>query len=304
MISETLSKTILKHKTILILGNGYIGFELFKHLTVEKHDVTIVDRKSLDYHDSHTLWKYIINNDIGTIINTFGFTGTPNIDEAESRKEDCWNLNVVVPQKVASLCERAEVRYIHISSGCIYSGYEYNFSENYTPNFGLFDDSSFYSKSKHAFETLTRDLKMKLLRIRMPVSDDIESPRNYLKKIMDYPNLIDFKNSKTYIPDLCGFVNALIINPETNWNAKQDIYNVVNPDPLTTKEVIQKLNDMNLGGWKKLNPNWVDVKSLKMAAPRSNCILDNHKASGLHPFLTETQFMNGICNKINGVCAS
>ena len=96
MISETLSKTILKHKTILILGNGYIGNELFKFLTVEKHDVTIVDRKSLDYHDGSILWKYLINNDIGTVINTFGFTGTPNIDEAESRKDECWNLNVVL----------------------------------------------------------------------------------------------------------------------------------------------------------------------------------------------------------------
>jgi len=100
---------------------------------------------------------------------------------------------------------------------------------------------------------------------------------------------------------LCAFVNALIVNKDIDWNIKQDIYNVVNPEPLSTKEVVEQLNSMNEGKWANITANWVDVDSLKLAAPRSNCVLSNHKASQVYELCTETEFMNMICNNINGV---
>lgn len=286
---------------ILILGGGYIGRELFYSLLGE-YVVALRQKRELNYYDQNELSKFILNNDISIVINCFGFTGIPNVDEAEIKKNECWDLNVVKPLKIVDTCNKLGVKYIHISSGCIYSGYEKDFTENDSPNFGLFDHSSFYSKSKHAFETLTENNDLKIIRIRMPICYDIKNRRNYLSKIMKYPNLIDKRNSKTFIPDVGGFIKALI-NCNISWIG-QNIYNVVNPDPLSTHEVVDLLNSGNKGKWDKLDPNWVSMSELDILAPRSNCILDNTKASKIYKFDTETEYMWRIMNNINGVQAS
>jgi dTDP-4-dehydrorhamnose reductase len=295
MISNNPSKNL---NNILILGKGYIGAELSKTLS-ENNNVLFKNKTELNYADQNELTKFILVNDITIVINCFGFTGRPNVDEAESKKDICWDLNVVTPLQIVNTCNKIGVKYIHISSGCIYSGYSRDFTEEDVPNFGMFDESSFYSKSKHVFETLSRYNDLKIVRIRMPICYDITNPRNYLSKIMKYPNLIDMTNSKTFIPDLCGFVNALI-DSELSWNG-QDIYNVVNPIPLTTHDVISLLNKGNEGAWNKLDPHWITMSELDTVAPRSNCVLDNTKASKLYNFRNETEFMWMIMNNINGI---
>ncbi len=285
---------------ILILGSGYIGNHLFNHLK-HRYNVLIADSKTLDYHDSKVLTKYMLSNEVNLVINCSGFTGRPNVDEAEHRKEECWKLNVSSPLMVNHTCRRLLSRYLHISSGCIYSGYDKVFNEKDTPNFGLYDHSSFYSKSKHAFETVSRHLDNKILRIRMPICNDLTNPRNYLKKIMDYPNLVNYINSKTYIPELCMFVEALIDIKEP-WIG-QDIYNVVNPSPFDTKEVVGHLNRMNEGNWKPLEPKWVEIEDLDIVAPRSNCVLSTKKADTIFKMSPEHIMMNMVCNYNNGIAA-
>jgi len=295
MILKNLSKT---PNNILILGGGYIGTELLCSL-LGKYNIFTHQRKDLDYFNKNDLSKFILNNNISIVINCSGFTGKPNVDEAEIKKNLCWDLNVVGPLKIVDTCNKLSVKYIHISSGCIYSGYSKEFVEEDSPNFGLFDESSFYSKSKHAFETLTKEHDLKIIRVRMPICYDINNPRNFLSKIMKYPNLIDMINSKTFIPDLAGFVDALI-DADISW-VGQDIYNVVNPDPLTTCDVIKLLNEGNEGSWNKLDPNWISISELGTVAPRSNCVLDATKASRIYNFKTETEFMWMIMNNINGI---
>lgn len=292
MRSETLSKRT--ESKILILGKGYVGTNLMKHLSKKFDDVYLMGSSDLNYHDSHELTKFLLNANIRTVINCSGFTGRPNVDEAESRKEECWRLNVTSPLAVNQACNRVDVRYIHISSGCIYTGYDHWFNETDKPNFGLFDDSSFYSKTKHAFELMSRHLSNKIIRVRMPICNDLDNPRNYLKKIMEYPNLINYVNSKTYLPELCGFIEALL-KSDVLWRG-QDIYNVVNGGPLSTTSVVDHLNRMNEGNWKMLNPKWVGIEDLKITAPRSNCVLDNSKALCIYPLSDETTIMNMVCN--------
>jgi dTDP-4-dehydrorhamnose reductase len=272
-------------KKVLILGDGYVGRNLFRY-TKDTQDVEyqIHSRSTLDYTNISLLNKYIINNDITHVVNCFGFTGRPNVDECESRKEECWKLNVTLPLQISNLCQIRCVSYIHISSGCIYSGYDKQYTEEDKPNFGLFDESSFYSKSKHAFETMNQFGVV--IRVRMPFCNELVD-RSYLTKILKYDNLIDYTNSKTYIPDLCEFVKY-IINNKTHYTSIGTI-NFVNPGALSTTEVVDLLKDKN-----KVNPNWkfVDVKDLNLKAPRSNCVLSIDKLQTLFPdfsILTEKE---------------
>lgn len=275
-------------EVILILGEGYIGNFLLQQLKERGHAVISMGSGGLNYHNPSVLRKFLLNNPIDIVINCSGFTGRPNVDEGESKKEECWRLNVLSPVSVARVCNDLRVKYFHIGSGCIYDGYDKIFTEEDAPNFGLFNYSSFYSKSKHAFELHTRELSVKIIRIRMPICNDIGYPRNYLHKILNYKKLINCVNSKSYLPDLAGFLSSYIDN-NTDWWVGQDIYNVVNPHPLDTKEVLEVLLDPMVGV-----VEWVNIEDLSLAAPRSNCVLDSSKACKWYPLRTETQILQEV----------
>ena len=260
---------------VLILGAGYVGTELFCYSAKERINYYLKSRKDLDYTNNLELRKFILNNDISYVVNCSGFTGRPNVDEGELKKKDCWYLNVLLPLKISKICKDIGIGYIHISSGCIYSGYEKEFTERDEPNFGLYDHSSFYSKTKHAFETLN-DYGC-TIRVRMPFSADLHE-RSYITKILKYDNLVNYKNSKTYIPDLCEFIEHII---EKNISTSSiGIINFVNPEALDAKDVTDMMKAYNLE-----NKNWkfVDIKDINIIAPRSNCVLSIDKLNMLFP---------------------
>lgn len=288
MISKSLSKRRW-NKKILILGGGYIGNYLQEYLK-DYYSCELIRKSDVNYQDHRAFTKYLLNKDIGLVINAAGFTGRPNVDEAELRKEECWNLNVLIPLNINKSCNNIGVKYYHISSGCIYNGYHTKFTEKDKPNFGLFDTSSFYSKSKHGFELMSRELNNKIIRVRMPISPD-DNPRNYLNKIFKYDNLIEFKNSKTYIPDLCIFIDNLIQHDSVQMTTGQDIYNVVNSAPLFTSEVCKLMESYGMA-----NKNWsfVDISQLDINAPRSNCVLSSEKANKVYKMRTETEIINEV----------
>lgn len=281
------------NNNILILGSGYIGNYLFNHLKPHAN-VSIRSSKDLNYHDPLTLNRYILNNNIDTVINCSGFTGRPNIDEAESKKELCWELNVTSPLKVNAVCSASEVNYLHVSSGCIFDGYHTDWTEEDEPNYGLFcDRASFYSKSKHAFELMSAEMYGRVLRIRMPFSPD-SNGRSYISKIRKYDNLINYQNSKTYVPDFCEFVLNMLKFDDTYWNNRK-IFNVVNPNPLDTKDVTNIMREYNLH-----NAKWefVPIERLHILSGRSNCILDGSKANHIFQMKTEEEALRETFRKI------
>lgn len=267
---------------VLILGGGYTGTILATTLKQE-HDVTVLRQSELNYNDPDKLAVYLIKNGFDYVINCSGFTGRPNVDQCEDEKAACWKLNVTGPTKVNSCCKELKIPYIHISSGCIYTGYEKNWTEDDEPNFGLFSkESSFYSKSKHAYELASGDYGL-TVRIRMPFDNDIDSPRSILYKLRKYNNLIDFKNSKTYIPDLCDFIMQYI----NEGHSGTDIINFVNPGALSTREIADILTKTDKG-----NPDWkfVDFETLNTKANRSNCVLDISKLKSNYNYRPKTEF--------------
>jgi len=262
-------------KKIVILGNGYVGKNLYDRLLFpgpdkKSYDVKIEKRKLLNYNDVKSLEAYLDREKPDYVINCSGFTGRPNVDEGELKQELCFELNTFGPLRVSNLCKIKNINYIHISSGCIYTGYDKPWEEDDEPNFGLFDeDSSTYSKSKHAFE-LGCDWGL-ILRVRMPFCDILHD-RSYLTKIYKYDDLIDRVNSKTYIPQLLDFIEHFVSN---NYEAKEkDILNFVNPEALSTARVTQLMEKFDV-----VNPdwNWIHYCDLDTVAHRSNCVMSTSK---------------------------
>lgn len=260
---------------ILILGKGYTGTALYTHLNNNhEHAVRIHSKSECNYDDVTSFVTMLqgATNKPDLVINASGYTGRPNVDACEDDRHNTWYYNVDVPGMLGDTCNKHGVKFIHISSGCIYSGYEKSFDEYDQPNFGLLsDESSWYSKTKHAGELILNGTDAHIFRIRMPFCGTT-SPRNVMSKLLKYDNVIDQLNSLTCIEDFCAFVEKYI---ETKIKSGHPgaVYNVVNPQPVKTSEILEV---MKLHGL--INPNWKKIEldellSKYTKANRSNCVL-------------------------------
>ena len=121
------------------------------------------------------------------------------------------------------------------------------------------------------------------IRIRLPFCDKMV-PKNALVKLLKYEKIIDKLNSITSIPDLGKFIVKFI---EKIKSIKPGVYNVVNPYPVTTKEMKFKMLEIFAPG---KTPVIIQEEELykKTAARRSNCVLSDDKIAKLGLRLPDT----------------
>lgn len=272
-------------KTILLLGKGYIGSNLEIFLKQKNLQVQAYRKSELDYTNPLILQKLLLDHKdhFELIINCSGYTGSPNVDACEINKKDCWFWNVVVPRNIALAATTHLLPVFNVTSGCIYTGYEKEFDENDEPNFGIYSDtSSFYSKTKHACETILKDLYVYSLRIRMPFEQTLNS-KNYLVKLFKYDNLISMPNSVTSITDLYEVIFKMLFLYR---QMSPGPINVVNPGSIEAKDVIEIFKRKG-----KENPNWniIDVKDLNTKANRSNCVLNANRLKEYNVILPDAK---------------
>ncbi len=247
----------MKNKT-LILGRGYIGSRLYEELNCE-----ISDKKIYSYKDIETELKKFNPE---TIINCIGNVGR-NVDECEKDLDKTLVANTFVPIILLEAALRNNIKFIHISTGCIYH-YDYSkdapIDENKEPDFfGLF-----YSRAKiyseRALDALSKKYPVLIIRIRVPL-DNRPHPRNLLTKLINYKKVIDMSNSVTYIPDFLKALKHLI-----KINAR-GIYNVVNRGGLRYPQLLDV--------YKKYVPDFeyevIDYKKLNIV--RTNLLLSTKK---------------------------
>ena len=253
---------------IAILGAGFIGNYVKEYIS-QKHLAYLLNQTDDKYIVPGRLREFIKTHKIDVVINTCGYTGYLNVDGCEDNKPQCTFYNINLPLIIEDECKAANVNFINISSGCIYTGYDKDFTEEDKPNFGIHNpDSSFYSKTKHLSEMFLDTDFTNIIRIRMPITSKMDR-KNLLFKLLKYDNIIDFKNSKTDVTLLSEFVEVVAEN------FKPGIYNAVHSNALTTKKVTDIMIEHGIK-----NDNWkfVPYEGIPIKANRSNCVLDNSKA--------------------------
>ena len=243
---------------ITLIGHGYIGKQI---------------KKELEHQNIHHEWiTHAQSVPAGTtvIINAAGYTGFPNVDACEQYKQETIDGNVVFPLQLESANPSTPI--VHITSGCVYTGYKPGgWTEEDAPNFN-FNNGSFNSGSKALFQTLMAPYldKSYLLRIRMPFGDTHE-PKNIFTKLSNYQKLIDYENSFSYVVDVAKVAVYFALNKPAG-----GIYNVCNPGSVTTKQVADQL---------KLDKEWFTRDEFRAAtvAPRSNCVMNVDKLFSVFP---------------------
>ena len=261
----------------LLGGSGYVGQAYQKLLTSKGIPFKNLKRKDLDYTDVATLVEALRTDKPDFLINSAGYTGKPNVDACETDKTNCLFGNAILPGRIAEACEATNTPWGHVSSGCIYTGSRDDgteFTEADAPNFTFRQNNcSFYSGTKALGEEILKNTaNVYLWRLRIPF-DNIESPRNYLTKLIRYENLLEASNS---ISQLDEFVAATF----ACWEKRVPFgtYNVTNPGYVTTREVVELIKESGLST-KTFNFFKDESEFMARAAktPRSNCIMSSEK---------------------------
>jgi len=271
----------------LLGGSGYVGQAYQALLNRKGIPFRNLRRSELDYTDPARLTEALRNDRPEFLINAAGYTGKPNVDACELHKADCLFGNAVLPGRIAEACAAAGVPWGHVSSGCIYTGARADgsgFREEDPPNFSFrTNNCSFYSGSKAlGEEVLAGQDNVYIWRLRIPF-DHVDSPRNYLTKLMRYDRLLEATNS---ISQLHEFVAATF----ACWEKRVPfgIYNVTNPGEVTTRDVVSLIQKS--GVCTKDFQFFQDESEFMLKAaktPRSNCVMDSSKLTRAGIQMTE-----------------
>jgi dTDP-4-dehydrorhamnose reductase len=270
---------------LLFGGSGYLGKAFRRCLEQRDLEYRSVRRNQCDYYDHRRLEELICELAPEFLINAAGFTGKPNVDACEWQKAECLRSNAVLPGVIRDVCESRRLTWGHVSSGCIYHGYappldgmnvdQQGFRECDPPNFTFRQNNcSFYSGCKALGEEVLQEAeRCYIWRIRIPFNH-VDSPRNYLSKLMRYERLLDVRNSLSHL-DEC--VAACV----DCWLKRVPFgtYHLTNSGSVTTREVVDLIRASGVCDKVfRFFDSEEEFGRVAAKTPRSSCVLDNRKA--------------------------
>lgn len=234
---------------ILVVGRGWTGTKVVNELSRLKQEVTAVSHVSV--------FDIISTHKFDWVINCAGLTGTPNVDACEQNKLATYQANTLFPIELYHVCEQRNIRFGHVSSGCIYQGTISDIHAN--PNYF----GSTYSISKGLSDAYLKN-KAQVYRIRMPFTG-MNEPKNYLVKVRNYAQTAKLieggSNSLTDLDEAAQVIAHLVTTHQPN-----GAYNLVNEGSVTMHELVDMMG---------ITGDWYTDEEFKAvtAAGRSNCVI-------------------------------
>jgi 3,5-epimerase/4-reductase len=211
---------------VLVFGSrGWIGKQFISNTN---HNIIEANTRPENYQDTYDEIQQV-NPDcvISFLGRTYGKDNNgmliPSIDYLELPGKLYENMrdNFYAPYNLAQICEKQNIHFIYLGTGCIYTYLDNKkiFNEDDKPNFF----GSGYSTVKGYTDQILRNFKNTLqLRIRMPISK-LVSGRNLIDKLLAYNNICSIPNSMTVLDDMWSIINKMIDVRETG------VYNLTNP---------------------------------------------------------------------------
>jgi 3,5-epimerase/4-reductase len=264
---------------ILFGGNGWIGKQFQKILRKNYIDYMVPSIRMDDLEAVNVLLKEKQPERVISFIGrTFG-PGYSTIDYLEiGRPQLVENVrdNLFGPVCLALLCDQLNIHFTYLGTGCIftYTDDQKIFTEEDEPNFfgsGYSIVKGFTDRYMHLLENTVLNL-----RIRMPITDDLKSTRNFIYKITHYEKICSIPNSMTVLPELLPIVFDMIVN------AKVGTYNLCNPGTISHNDIL----DMYI---KYIDPTFtyqnfsLEEQALILKADRSNNEMDTTKLQTEYP---------------------
>ena len=263
-------------KFLLFGHKGWIGKQLFELLKLNSDVEIITTDIRVDNYDE--IEKFIINTKPDRIISVIGRTYGDNmnsIDYLEQKGNLKININdnLYSPLNLALISNKYNIHFTYMGTGCIFNGYEQEYTEDDEPNFF----GSSYSIVKGFTDKIIKKFDNTLnVRIRMPITNDITSNRNFINKIINYKKICSMNNSMSVLPDLLPLMIDMIIKKEIG------TINLTNPDYISHNEILELYKEIINPDFKWENMT-IEEQNNILLSERSNNILNTEKLKKLYP---------------------
>ena len=220
-------------KLLLFGYKGWIGKQIFELLkTISENEVITTDIRVDNYDE---IDKFIFEHKPDRIISVIGRTYGDNINsidylEKKGNLKININDNLYSPLNLALISKKYNIHLTYMGTGCIFNGYNKEYLENDEPDFY----GSSYSIVKGFTDKIMKNFDNVLnVRIRMPITNDINCNRNFINKIINYKKICSMNNSMTVLPELLPLLIDMIIKKELG------TINLVNPGYISHNEILE-----------------------------------------------------------------
>lgn len=277
-------------------GNGWIGSKVVDLL----QSMNINCITSLCRADDINMIKREIEL-IGNITHVMSFIGRTHgvyedqvigtIDylEKPGKLVDNMKDNLFSPIALAELCKQRNIHFTYLGTGCIFEYDEQHLFGDATTGFVESDLPNFVGSSYSIVKGYT-DRMMQMMfsetalnaRIRMPITDELDSGRNFITKIINYPKVCSIPNSMTVLDELLPLLIDLALRRQVG------TVNLTNPGLISHNEILTMYKEI-------VDPEFtwtnftIEEQNQILASKRSNNCLDTTKLVSLCPSVLPIQ---------------
>lgn len=263
---------------LLIFGSkGWIGRQFCEYL--DNNNILYIESDSRADNEKDVekeIKEYKPTNIVSFIGRTYGGTfNTIDYLEQPGKLVDNIRDNLYAPMILSILCERYNIHYTYMGTGCIfeYCGDDDKKCEDDVPNF--FGSSysivkGYTDRLQHMYSDNTLNL-----RIRMPIVN-YEHDRNFITKITKYEYVCSVANSMTVLSDMYPVIADMIKKNVTG------TFNLCNKGAITHNEILElyKKHVDNNFTWKNFS---IEEQNKVLLSKRSNVELSTEKLYELYP---------------------
>tara|TARA_B100000927_G_scaffold272610_1_gene250385 strand:+ start:587 stop:1456 length:870 start_codon:yes stop_codon:yes gene_type:complete len=286
---------------VLIYGSkGWIGQQFMNLLEKNSSITVIIGNVRVD--DTVELEKEIMDakptHIISLIGRTHGSIGDKKyttIDYLEQKGKLVENVrdNLFSPISLAILCQKHNVHFTYLGTGCIFSGNTSDniqtFDESDLPNFfgsGYSTVKGFTDRLMHLFPEVLN------LRIRMPIVGN-DNPRNFITKITNYAKICSISNSMTVLPELLPLVIDMM------QKKRHGTINLTNPGVISHNQILTYYKEYVDKSFKWENFS-IEEQNKILDSERSNNYLDTTLLESWYPEVRNIQqAVKEICQNYN-----
>jgi 3,5-epimerase/4-reductase len=261
----------------LVFGHkGWIGQQVVKIIESKEYTVVTTDIRADDEQNVDKLLQDINPDRVISLIGRTHGEGYSTIDYLEQKGKLIENVrdNLYGPLVLGLLCQKYNIHYTYLGTGCIFSGYNEEYKEENTPDFF----GSSYSVVKGFTDRLMKQLDDNVLnvRIRMPITSEKNNVRNFIYKITHYEKICSMTNSMSVLPELLPLMIDMADKKQTG------TINLTNPGAITHNEILEMYKEI-------VDPTFIwqnftiEEQDNILLSGRSNNILDTTKLVNLYP---------------------
>jgi 3,5-epimerase/4-reductase len=266
-------------------GNGWIGskvVELLQNANIKvikslcrADDLKMIQRE-LDLIKNVTHIMSFIGRTHGVYENEV--IGTIDYLEKPGKLVENMNDNLFSPIGLAEISKKNNIHFTYLGTGCIfeydekthkYGNQETGFLESDLPNFFGSSYSIVKGYTDRLMQLLYSDSTLNA-RIRMPITDEQDSPRNFITKITTYKKVCSIPNSMTVLDELLPVLIEMALNKQVG------TVNLTNPGLISHNEILEMYKEI-------VDPDFtwsnfsVEEQNQILASKRSNNCLDTMK---------------------------